>query len=167
MKNAYYYINLLTTYMKRFWPAEWVLAWTVAIAAVGAGVWWKVNHPSPIDKSKPIAFDINISTAGKVAHLVMPRNWSALCQKWVEELPVVKKVDEFSQDTSFQHEWSPSGYLDQDRLSTNTSPENLYTFTRGRDRDVILRIINRDWSTTRKLYTEAEKNLAVAECNKK
>jgi hypothetical protein len=137
-----------------------ITIWAIVLAWI-----WVYNLPSK--EKAPIAFDITISTAGKVAHLVMPRNWSALCQKWVEELPIVKKVDEFSQGTSFQHEWSPSGYLDQDRLSTNTSPENLYTFTRGRNRDVILRIINRDWSTTRKLYTEAEKNLAVAECNKK
>jgi hypothetical protein len=53
-------------------------------------------------------------------------------------------VNELSEQDSFQHMESSSGFLDQKTLSTNTSPEGLYTFIKDSTGKVILRLINRD-----------------------
>ena len=126
---------------------NWVLPILVSWLMITAWCGWK---------NEPQAFQITIKTEEKVAGLVMPRNWAALCQKWIENLPTVAKVDELSEQNTFQHQWSSAGFLDQKRLSTNTSPENLYTFIKDNAGKMILRVVNRDWNGTKKLYSQEE-----------
>ena len=123
--------------------------WKVWLAGIIAFSWcgWK---------NEPQAFQITINTEGKVAGIVMPRNWAALCQKWLEQLPTVGNIDELSEQAFFQHQWSSLGFLNQKRLSTNTSPENLYVFVKNDTGKKILRVINRGWNGTRKLYNQQE-----------
>lgn len=136
--------------MKLSRQAEWTLAWTVTVAAIGASIWWNVTHP------KPIAFQITINTEGKVAKIVMPRNWAALCQKWVENLPIVRQVDDRSEQEPFQHKGYSDGFLGQKNLSTNTSPDNRYTFVKNENDEMILRTINQNWNGTKKLYSQVD-----------
>jgi hypothetical protein len=136
--------------MKSFWPAEWTFAWTLGIVALGASIWWKVTHPNPI------AFQVTINTEGKVARLIMPKSGSAICQKWLENLPIVRQVDERSEQESFQHKGSSNGFLDQKNLLTNTSPDNRYVFVKDANGEMILRVINRDGNGTKKLYSRVE-----------
>ena len=136
--------------MKSSRVAGWTLAWTAVVVAIGAGIWWKVTYPNPI------AFQITINTEGKVARIIMPRNWAVLCQKWVETLPIVKQVDERTEQESFQHKGSSDGFLDQKNLSTNTSPDNRYAFVKNENEEMILRTINQNWNGTKKLYNQAD-----------
>lgn len=130
--------------------------WTILASVISLTSWcgWKYE---------PQAFQITINTEGKVAGIVMPRNWPAICQKWLENLPKVANVDELSEQYSFQHKGSSAGFLDQKRLSTNTSPENLYIFVKNDAGEKILRVINRGWNGTKKLYNQEEIDRAMKE----